>query len=219
MINKGIALAVLLLLPVISYAAVSPEMKSWGDGPARFWMTEQEQKEWRAITNDEDAQKFIDLFWAKRDPDLDKPGNPFRARFEALVKYADANVPEPATRGSLSDRGKFLILFGPPSRVINTGVAATATSVARPPTTGNEQRDFRELPTQTWTYEKAQLPSVTTRKFQLIFVDQYSGGRYQFDRRSTTTNMDPLIKKLVEQAIVHPDLKVAPAEAAEQTSQ
>ncbi|MEO8217872.1 MAG: GWxTD domain-containing protein [Acidobacteriota bacterium] len=210
-----IALAVFVLLPGLSFAAVSPEMKAWGDGPAKYWMTDEERKDWQSIDSDETAQRFIDLFWAKRDPDLEKPGNPFRARFKALVSYADENVSEPATPGSMSDRGKFLILFGPPFKIISTGRPASEVSLSKPPTIGNEVRDLQDLATQAWTWDKERLPPVATKSFRIVFTDQFSAGRYKFERHLTTSNIDDLVRKAVQQAIVHPELKSAPPPAAQ----
>ena len=36
-----------------------------------------------------DAEAFVALFWARRDPDLKSPQNEFKARIETLVKVAD----------------------------------------------------------------------------------------------------------------------------------
>lgn len=206
-----IVLMAMTLVAAASPAAFSPDFKAWGEGPAKYLMTRQEQKDWQSITTDEGARAFIDLFWAKRDPDLDKPGNPFRARFEALVKYANENVGEPAIPGWMTDRGKILILFGPPTRIMSTGLRSDEPSLLKPPTTGDANRDYRDLPTQTWVYEKAQRPSFAKWTVEFLFVDRFASGQFKFDRNRSKINIDSLMDQAAEHSVVHPDLKSVPA--------
>lgn len=194
----------------VAAAALSPELKAWAEGPVQYLMTPEEQQQWNSITTDEAARAFIELFWAKRNPDSSKPVNLFHARFEALVKYANDNVGEPATPGWKTDRGKTLILFGPPSRIETTGLRSDEASLMKPPTLGNANRDLRDLPTQRWVYEKDRLPAFAkVRKIEISFVDEFSGGRFEFDRRRAKVNIDALMKDAVKQAIVHPELTPA----------
>ena len=53
-------------------------------------MTRDEQKKWRAVSTDEQAQEFIDLFWARRDPTPGTYVNEYKQEYDARVKYAFA---------------------------------------------------------------------------------------------------------------------------------
>ncbi len=104
-----------LSLLLLSVAAAFPSLaaldkyKSWEKSPEYAYLaTDDEKKEWGKIASDQDAEKFIALFWARRDPDLKTPQNEFRDRFEALVKKADDTVPLGRRRGALTERGKAL---------------------------------------------------------------------------------------------------------------
>jgi len=44
-----------------------------------------------AITSEAQAKRFIELFWARRNPNPEQPVNTFRAQIDAIVRYADAN--------------------------------------------------------------------------------------------------------------------------------
>ncbi len=50
----------------------------------------------------------------RRDPDLEKPGNECAKTFYQRVEAADRLYSEGGTRGSLTERGRALILLGPP---------------------------------------------------------------------------------------------------------
>ena len=68
-----VAIGVLLLAGPLSAASMTPEQTAWGRGAVQYLMTKQEMDQWKSIGTAEEAQKFIDLFWAKRDSDLTKP--------------------------------------------------------------------------------------------------------------------------------------------------
>jgi GWxTD domain-containing protein len=108
-------LALVLLLAAAPSLAALDKYKDWAQSPESVYLaTDDEKKEWKKIGSDSDAEKFIALFWAKRDPDLKTPQNEFRDRFDALVKKADELFPLGRKHGSLTERGKALILIGPP---------------------------------------------------------------------------------------------------------
>src|SRR5207245_1480887 len=67
--------AAVAALAVNAFAALSPKYTDWAKGPAQFIMTKDEQAKWKTINDDADAQAFIDLFWARRDPTPDTPFN------------------------------------------------------------------------------------------------------------------------------------------------
>jgi hypothetical protein len=68
-------LALLLLAASVPGLGAGLERyKDWIRSPEFvFLATDAEQKEWKKITADEQADRFVQLFWAKRDPDLKTP--------------------------------------------------------------------------------------------------------------------------------------------------
>ncbi len=116
---KRLALVSVLvgLLAAPAWAQLSPKYADWPDGPVKVLLTAPETAAYAALTSDEAAQHFIDLFWAKRDPDLNTRANEFRLDFEARAAAADKQFGEPeGTRGALTDRGKTLLLLGAPAK-------------------------------------------------------------------------------------------------------
>lgn len=111
-------LALALLLPLAAAdasAAVSKAYTEWRNGPVQWIMTPDEQKAWRAVRTDEEALRFVNLFWARRDPTEGTPQNEYRTEFENRVRTADAEYAERGRKGSMSDRGRAFIILGPPS--------------------------------------------------------------------------------------------------------
>jgi GWxTD domain-containing protein len=109
-----IAFVSVILMTAPAWAQLSQKYASWPDGPAGFLLTQQERAAYKAINTDAAAQSFIDLFWAKRDPDLNTRVNEFQVAFDARVAAADRMFGEGETRGALTDRGKTLVLLGQP---------------------------------------------------------------------------------------------------------
>jgi GWxTD domain-containing protein len=58
---------------------------------------------------------FIAEFWERRDPDTDTAVNEYRLEYEDRVKKATLMFHGEGRPGWLTDRGRILILFGPPS--------------------------------------------------------------------------------------------------------
>jgi GWxTD domain-containing protein len=84
------------------------------EGPTRWLMLPEEQRKLRRLQTTREAVDFVEDFWRRRDPDPNVPGNEFSKTFYERVEAADRLYTEGATRGSLTDRGRALILLGPP---------------------------------------------------------------------------------------------------------
>src|SRR6202521_4928605 len=86
----------LFLAALPGFAADLVKYKDWKKSPEyEYLITSPEEKEWKAVKTDADAEKFIAVFWARRNPDPKNPDNVFRQRFEALVKLADEDFTLP----------------------------------------------------------------------------------------------------------------------------
>lgn len=85
------------------------------DGPTRWLMLPDEQRDARRLRSTQDAILFLEAFWDRRDPDPKTPGNELARTFYERVDAADRLYSEGGRRGSLTDRGRALILLGPPS--------------------------------------------------------------------------------------------------------
>jgi GWxTD domain-containing protein len=106
------------VLVAICSAQVAAELPSqlaaWPDGPVGILLSEAERQDYETIENPRAAQRFIDVFWARRDPDLETRDNEFRADFEARVRAANQQFTTDQVEGWRTDRGRTLILLGLP---------------------------------------------------------------------------------------------------------
>ena len=79
-----------------------------------YIITKEERKIFLELPAD-DRDDFIAEFWARRDPDTDTAVNEYRLEYEDRVKKAAMMFHGEGRPGWLTDRGRILILFGPPS--------------------------------------------------------------------------------------------------------
>ena len=109
----------------------------------------------RSIRSPAEAVRFIETFWALRDPDPATPGNPYRETFMQRVEAADVLYPEGGLRGSLTARGRAYILLGAPSRLRVTSQEALEWD----PAAGSPDNvRVRYLPLEIWTYSLEDFP-------------------------------------------------------------
>jgi len=146
-------------------------IEEWTRGPVCWLLLPEELKEARRLRSSREAVVFIDAFWRRRDPEPEEPGNPFLQAFEERVAAADRLYTENGERGSLTDRGRALILLGPPP-LLNIGQQAVpvwepGSSGARPVVA------TRRMKVESWRYQLSELPP---RLAQRLTAAGESGG-------------------------------------------
>ena len=111
------AVVPLLFLLVPGCQSAPPRRSGLGgldEGPTRWLMLPDERRRYRHIHSTRETVDFNETFWRRRDPDPGKPGNEFAKTFYERVEAADRLYSDGGVRGSLTDRGRALILLGPP---------------------------------------------------------------------------------------------------------
>ncbi len=137
----------------------------WAQGPVRWLMLPDEARRFRHLSSSSEALAFIEAFWRRRDPDPETPGNPFAQQFFERVQAADVLYPEPGRAGSLTDRGRALILLGSPSILRYTQRAAPAWDPGeggrsrRPPAT-------ERVRLEVWGYTREDLPAALVARLE-----------------------------------------------------
>jgi GWxTD domain-containing protein len=119
-------------------------------------MLPEEEKRARRLRTNREAITYIEEFWRRRDPDPQKAGNPFVQTFNERVEAADRIYGEGVERGSMTDRGRALILLGPPPRLSYSQKPVPAWDPGR--SGGHPQIETRKLALETWVYAEADLP-------------------------------------------------------------
>jgi GWxTD domain-containing protein len=93
------------------------ELSRWLVGPIARLATEEEIDRYLRLKSDDDARRFIEEFWAGRDADPARPGNPALELYETRAAEADRKFSEAAVAGRRTDRGTIHILYGEPESV------------------------------------------------------------------------------------------------------
>lgn len=178
--------------------ALSSLHQEWGKGPVQWIMTADEQRQWNQLANDDEAEKFIALFWARRDPTPSTPLNEFKAEFDQRVSAADERFADHdaqgtvITRGAMSDRGRALVILGFPQQI-----------KARLHEPGKPRAH------EIWVWEK----EVAQQKFdapriEIAFYEDIKGV-YHSDR--DYPDLTAAVAVAMKKMIVSPDLKEVPA--------
>ena len=122
----GVVWRLLAVLPLLSWLALAgcrpgivratsaTSASGLAAGPTRWLMLPEEIRQSERLDSTREAVEFVESFWRRRDPDPEVPGNPFAKTFYERVEAADHLYADGGQRGSLTDRGRALILLGPP---------------------------------------------------------------------------------------------------------
>lgn len=209
-VSKRIAFALCLMLSTTAAsAALSPQYEEWRKGPAQWIMTGDETRAWKNLKDDAAASAFIDLFWARRDPTPGTFENEFRADFDGRVINADKLYTEKRTRGALTDRGRALIVLGPPSRRTEEDVRATGSGYDANTLAGTGRLTGGR---EEWWYTRDVAKKWGAPEIYIVFVTKQQQGRVVRDTQRTDWGIANA--GAIKAAIVNPDLKTVPEWAA-----
>ncbi|MFP5288444.1 MAG: GWxTD domain-containing protein, partial [Thermoanaerobaculia bacterium] len=126
------------------------------DGPTRWLMLPEELRQVQRMRTNREAVEWLEDFWRRRDPDPDQPGNEAAKVFYQRVEAADRLYSDGGLRGSLTDRGRALILLGPPPVLRYSQKRAPAWEPGRPG--GKPAIQTRDVVLESWVYALADLP-------------------------------------------------------------
>jgi GWxTD domain-containing protein len=150
-------------------AELKGEYKKWLNEDVRWIISDEEEKAFKSLANDEERDQFIEQFWLRRNPNPDSLDNEFKDEHYARIEYANEHFAA-GKPGWLTDRGHIWISFGKPD------------SVDSHPSGGSYQRSVDEgggetstFPFEVWHYRY--LPSVGDN-IDIEFVDTCMCGDY-----------------------------------------
>lgn len=207
--------AVLAGLSASAFAELGPEWAGWADGPEGFLLTKKEEKEWKGVTSGAEAERFVELFWARRDPNLETPINEFKVEFDRRVHHADQMFAYEGHRGALSDRGRIMILLGPPHKAEKRGPTHTVERMDDANYGSDEVRANAEL----WFYDPGLLPAdlkVKGARLLFVFYERKSEtNEYYMDRSHPEATMALRALSAAPEVIFrHPNLREVPKPVA-----
>lgn len=199
----------------------SPDVR-WRRGPVQYILTRDEEKAFRKLGSDEERRDFITEFWERRDPTPGTEANEFKEIFATRLKRVQEIFGPPAGRGWEEDRGRLVLLLGPPDRVQmtsgGTGAAIPSTPGAPGGPSGpggtSEATGLAPRPRATFVYESEAFPAgPTPGEFEMIA--EGSGGFRLLTRVDLSdprlTGLEPLPVRAAAGAGTAMDGAAAPA--------
>jgi GWxTD domain-containing protein len=145
--------------------------QNWLDEDVRWIMTPEELTQFTCLSNDEGRDAFIVEFWLRSDPTPDTEENEFKEEHYRRVAYSNVHFAA-RTAGSLTDRGRTYIFYGPPDSITEKSIASGA-----------------EAPTEIWHYEDFEPNGVLKfsegkqprklNRADLTFIDECKCGEYR----------------------------------------
>ncbi len=125
--------------------------------PLRWLMLPAEEAQARRLGTSREAVDFLEAFWRRRNPNPGSGTNESARLFHERVDIADRLYGEGDTRGSLTDRGRALILLGPPP-VLRYGQRRLP--AWEPGRSGSQAAGLsRVVGVETWVFPRAELPA------------------------------------------------------------
>jgi GWxTD domain-containing protein len=164
-----VAVMALLFSLQLCAATKKPELpaqyKKWLTQDVVYIITDEERKAFLELTTDPERDKYIETFWAIRNPLRDPEHNPFKEEHYARIEYANSHFNhESSTPGWMTDMGRAYILFGPPT--------------SRHPFVGYSQI----YPMELWFYDNKINSIALPSFFYLLFYISGDIGDYKFYR-------------------------------------
>jgi GWxTD domain-containing protein len=126
------------------------------DGPTRWLMLPDELRQVRRMRTNREAVDWLEDFWKRRDPTPEEPGNDFAKSFYQRVEAADRLYSEGGVRGSLTARGRSLILLGPPPVLRYSQKRVPSWEPGRPG--AKPAIETRDVVMESWVYTLDDLP-------------------------------------------------------------
>jgi GWxTD domain-containing protein len=90
--------------------------KTWLDQDVAYIISDEERKAFKALSNDEEREAFIENFWLRRNANPDSPENEFREEHYRRIAYANEHYAA-GKPGWKTDRGHIYISFGAPDDI------------------------------------------------------------------------------------------------------
>ncbi len=221
--NRLIGVAVICFLTVAAFAGGLSKYKGWDKTPQGYLMTADERAQWANVKTDDEADKFVKDFLSRRSPD-------FTDQVNRATAAADKYFTTGKTPGSLTERGRMVIILGPPSAmsVVDTpvrgamrspsgGALSNANGGGGAETSGggtteeyaaaasNAGSGDSMIHTYSFTYDAKRLPSKSGNALT-ISIGVEPGGRERIDR-GTKAELDRVYEMAAQSKLAQPAAK------------
>lgn len=201
--------SIFTLLLATTASAQQTNPLDFAKGPEQWLLTAEDRRAWRDVKTAAQAEEFIALFWARRDPTPGTALNEYRTEFQNRVNYADRAFKEGRRRGALTERGRVLILLGFPKNLAEemskrTSQFSTADGPDALDPSGGRAQAAREI----WEYDRDNSLKFGMPKIEVVFIhDGFDGGVRRDPQRS---DFSMALPAAIKYPLVSPELTSVP---------
>lgn len=144
--------------------------KKWMNEDVAYIISDDEKATFKALSNEEERENFVEQFWARRNPDPRSGDNTFKEEHYRRIAYANEHYTS-GIAGWRTDRGRIYIMFGKPDELESH---PTGGSYARPYNEGGGQTST--FPFEKWWYRHIE---GVGDDIEIEFVDKTMSGEYR----------------------------------------
>src|SRR5262245_6708785 len=163
---KKILMFLLLFAVTVAFA---DQYDKWVDETVKVLISKEEKDAFKKLKTNEEKEKFIADFWAKRDPSPGTPENEFKTEYENRVKTITEKITGGQKKPMDTDMGKAVLLLGNPS---------------------DQKKEESKPPKQTWMW-KGLPKEMGVGEPEITFVGDEEHGGYVFaDSKAANETLD-----------------------------
>lgn len=162
--------------------AEKDKYKRWLNEEVYWIITHEEEEAFKKIKSDKEKEKFIAIFWAKRDPTPFTEKNEFKEAYYSRLEFVNKKYTRGQEMGWKTDVGKILIFFGLPKE--------------------------RKTNPETWIYSPIRYLNIA-EEFQIVF-DIVDGKGLLLNEKLTSKAALEAMDNYAAKTIFHPQLKEIP---------
>jgi len=187
-------------LSLLSTPASSPKsFRDWIKSPEAYFATAEERAEWDRIGTEEDATRFIAMYWARR-------GEAFRLEVQKKIEFAEQKFAVGATPGSRTARGRVWMLLGSPNVERKEHTSGRTGDIG---STGPNIFERQSVVRTVWLYKAERLPTgLGIPELTVQFQTDVSRGWEIIENPAT---VEPKLTKVVELSLQSPRTIELPA--------
>jgi GWxTD domain-containing protein len=160
-------------------------------------ITDAEKAEFKKLKKDKDKDLFIQLFWAKRDPNPSTEVNEFKEEYYKRLEHVKKSFIYGNKTGLYTDMGKVYALFGQPASTLRQEEARLILTYPEP-----------SGPREIWIYPS--LPWMNLPKKTFNFVFTHDGRGFTIDRNKMDIRVMNVFYSIKKHILLYPDLKELP---------
>ncbi len=183
----------LILLNFNLPAENEDKYEKWLNKEVNLIITEAEKAEFKKLEKEGDKDFFINLFWAKRDPNPQTEKNEFQDEYYRRLEYLKKAFLYGYKTGTETDMGKVYLYFGKP-RVLHPSTSPS----------GLQQ----VFPQEIWIYASQPWMNLPKKTFNVVF--SHDGIGYVIDQNQTDFRVMQAFYSYPKKILLHPDLKEWP---------